>query len=253
MFFTLSKIFAPMIHPLTHIMLFVLFALFCRQPRIAKISLLLALGWLFLFGTPFLPNALIQHLENRYPQPEPMPQAEAVVVLSGMIDIEKSTASKIEFGEGVERILEGMRLVKQGTAQKLILSGGSGSLFEQTKSEAVMLRQFALDFGIPADQILIEPVSRNTRENAVETAKLMRRQGISSIILVTTATHLPRAMGCFRKVGLHPIPYGVDVHGEASHRLTPLDLIPDVGNLRGVSWVLHEYVGLVMYKATGYI
>ena len=81
----------------------------------------------------------------------------------------------------------------------------------------------------------------------------MRRQGISSIILVTTATHLPRAMGCFRKVGLQPIPYGVDVHGEASHRLTPLDLIPDVGNLRGVSWVLHEYVGLVMYKTAGYI
>ena len=254
MFFIISKILTPLTQPLTHIVLFALAALLCScHPRIVRTCLLLALFWLFIFGTPFLPNALIRHLETRYAPPNPLPHVEAVIVLSGMINLEQSTPEQIEFGESVERILEGMRIVKRGAADRLILSGGSGSLFDQTKSEAVILRQFAIDFGIPADRILIEPDSRNTYENAVESAKLMRRQGISSFMLITSATHLPRAMGCFRKIGLNPIPCGVDFHSNSSPHYTPFDLIPEVGNLRGASWVLREYVGIVIYKAAGYI
>jgi len=254
MFFLLSKILEPLLQPLTYIVLLTLFALiFFHKPRLSKTCLLLALICVFTFSTPFLPNALIAHLEHRYTPPDPLPHVDAVIVLSGMVVLEKSTPEKIEFGEGVERILEGIRLVKQGVADRLILSGGSGSLTEQTKSEARMLRQFAMDFGIPDQRILVEPSSRNTYENAVETAKLMRRHGISSSILVTTASHLPRAMGCFRKIGVEPIPYGVDFHSDQNSHITPGDFIPNVGNLRGLTWILHEYFGLVMYKAAGYL
>ncbi len=254
MFFILSKVLAPLLQPLTYIVLFTLLALlFHRRPRASKTCLLLALLCAFVFSTPFLPNALTRALEYRYMPPDPLPHADAVIVLSGMVVLELSTPEKIEFGESVERILEGIRLVKQGVADTLILSGGSGSLIDQTKSEARMLRQFAIDFGVPAERILVESASRNTRENAVESAKLMRQHDISSVILITNASHLPRAMGCFRKIGIEPIPYGVDFHSDLNNRLSLDDFIPDVGNLRGLTWVLHEYFGLAMYKAAGYL
>ena len=254
MFFTLSKILEPLLQPLTYIVLFALLALiFYRKPLVGQTFLTLALLCVFLFCTPFLPGALIRYLEYYYTPPDPLPHVDAVIVLSGAVILEKSTPHKIEFGEGVERILEGIRLVKQGAAGTLILSGGSGSLTDRTKSEARMLRQFAIDFGVPDERILVEPDSRNTYENAVETAKLMRRHGIASVILITSASHLPRAMGCFRHVGVEPIPYGVDFHSTLNTHLRPGDFIPDVGNLRGLTWILHEYVGIVMYKAAGYL
>ncbi|GAK53492.1 hypothetical protein U14_04757 [Candidatus Moduliflexus flocculans] len=254
MFFVLSKILAPFLEPLTYIVLFALLALISfHKPHLSKIFLSLSLCCAFAFSTPFLPTALIRHLEQRYARPEPLLHVDAVIVLSGMVVLEISTPDKIEFGDNSERILEGIRLIKQGVADKLILSGGSGSLTDQTKSEARMLRQFAMDFGIPEEQILLEPDSRNTYENAVETAKLMRQHGISSVILITTASHLPRAMGCFRKVGVEPIPYGVDFHSDSNSHLALSDFIPEIGNLRGLTWILHEYFGLVMYKAAGYI
>lgn len=254
MFFILSKILAPFLQPLTYIVLFTLLALvFSRKPHVGQTFLALALLCLFLFCTPFLPEALIRYLEYYYAPPDPLPHVDAIIVLSGAVILEKSTPEKIEFGEGAERILEGIQLMKQGVADTLILSGGSGSLTDRTKSEARMLRQFAIDFGIPDERIVVEPDSRNTYENAVETAKLMRQHGISSVMLITTASHLPRAMGCFRNVGVEPIPYGVDFHSTVNTHLRPGDFIPEVGNLRGLTWILHEYVGIVMYKAAGYL
>ena len=117
----------------------------------------------------------------------------------------------------------------------------------------MLLRQFALEFGIPEQQILIEPDSRNTYENAVNTRSLMEQHGLSSSILVTSATHLPRSMGCFQKAGLDPIPYPVDFMLSPNRRYRFDSLIPAVSHLRDTSRILHEYIGLVMYKLAGYL
>jgi uncharacterized SAM-binding protein YcdF (DUF218 family) len=206
-----------------------------------------------IFGTYPLPDIMIRYLETRYPPPSLLTQSDAVVVLTGMLDLEASTPDKFEFYDGVERILTGMQLVKDGYGQKLIIAGGSGDLYDQTVSEAKLLKAFAIDFGMPEEQILIDPSSRNTHENAVNTKSLMEQHNISSIILVTTASHLPRAMGCFKKLEVHPIPYGVDYHSPPSLEYHFSNFIPDVGALRKTSSVIHEYIGLLAYKLAGYI
>ena len=153
-----------------------------------------------IFGTYPLPDIMVRYLETRYAPPSPLPQVDAVVVLTGMVDLKASTPDNLEFHDGVERILTGIQLVKNRYGQKLIIAGGSGDHYNQTASEARLLKAFAIDFGLPEEQILIDPSSRNTYENAINTKLLMEQHDISSIILVTTASHLPRAMGCFKKL-----------------------------------------------------
>ncbi len=75
---------------------------------------------------------------------------------------------------------------------------------------STIVRQFAINFGIPESQILMESISRNTYENAVQTQRLIQEHGLSKIILVTTAIHLPRAIACFHKLGIEPITYIAD-------------------------------------------
>ncbi len=254
MFFVFSKILVVFIQPLTHIVCLLLVALlFYRKPRVSKACLVLALLWLMLFGTSPLPNALIRFLEAQYRPVSPLPQVDAVVVLSGMVVLEKSALHNIEFNESVDRILAGIMLMKQGAGDYLILAGGSGSLYNQRTSEARLLRQFAIESGVPEEKILIDSSSRNTHENAVNTKALLEKHGLTDMILITTASHLPRAMGCFKKLGLNPIPYGVDFHAAVSPEYHLQDFIPGASNLRRTSYILHEYVGLLMYKLAGYM
>lgn len=255
MFFLISKLLAPFCLPLTYVFLFVLAALvfYRRKPRLGRTCLLLALLLLLVFGTSPVPDLMVRVLESRYEPVSPLPHVDAVIVLAGAVNLWISTPEYIEFGEGVERILAGIRLVREGYGEVLIITGGSGNIYDQTKSEAVLLQQFAIDFGVPKDKILVDPSSRNTYENAVNTKALMERHGISSSILVTTASHLPRSMGCFKKLGLEPIPYPVDIHSSPEPDYHILNIIPGADVLEKTSFALHEYIGILTYKLAGYI
>jgi uncharacterized SAM-binding protein YcdF (DUF218 family) len=254
MFFIASKLLIAFTEPLVYILGLLLAALLWhRHPHVVKWTLSGALLLFLICGTVFLPQILNHWLETRYPQPRPLPHVDAVIVLCGPVVLEKSSGEYIEFNQHVERILEGIRLVQAGYGKKLLITGGSGDVYDQTKSEAVLLRQFAIRLGIPAEQILIDATSRNTYENAVNTKKLMEQHQFFTSLLVTSASHLPRAMGCFRKLGLTPFPYPVDFASLPHPQWHLLDLIPNIGNLYRTSEALHEYVGLFTYKLAGYL
>jgi uncharacterized SAM-binding protein YcdF (DUF218 family) len=254
MFFFISKIVAPFCEPLTYIFLLLVIALIgYRKPRMGKVCILIALLLLVVFGTDPLPDLLIRTLEKQYAPMTTPPHVGAVIVLSGPIDLRLSTPEHIELRDGAERILEGIRLVQNGSGDMLIITGGSGDLYDQTKHEAVFLRQMALDFGVPDNKILIEQTSRNTYENAVNTKAIMEQHGIATSLLVTTASHMPRSMGCFRKVGLEPIPYPVDFRADPHPEYHLLTIIPNAGGFRKTSFALHEYIGILTYKLVGYM
>jgi uncharacterized SAM-binding protein YcdF (DUF218 family) len=142
--------------------------------------------------------------------------------------------------------------VHRGQADYLLIAGGSGDLFDQSVSEALILERFAIRLGVPADRILVDTTSRNTHENAVQAWRLLREARLSNVILVTSAFHMPRSMGCFRKVGLHPRPYPVDFRGRWGE-YDPLSWLPRVSNLQSSTTAIREYVGLIMYWFRGYI
>ena len=254
MFFAISKIFVFLIFPLSLACLLLIAAWWAwmKHPRLGRGLIIVALALLWLPSTSPVADLFLLPLETHYPIVGDSPHAEAVVVLTGMVHMKAVRGDRIEMGEAVDRILTGVELVRQDRVDYLVISGGSGDLFDQSLSEALFLNRFAIQLGIPAERILLEETSRNTHESAVQTGALLQEAGISDIILVTSAFHMPRSMGCFQKVGFDPLPYPVD-YRTGLRDYNPLSLLPQVGNLQRSSTAIREYVGLIMYRLRGYI
>jgi len=252
--FTVLKLLEPFGMPLGFACLVLALALLLswRRPWLSRLFLLLVLVALGGLGTGAVAQRLIAPLEQAYPVPPQNVTAQAAVVLAGTVDVSRSSLERVEFYDRPERIIEGAKLVKQGRAEWLVISGGSGDPFLPEASEAEFLAALARDLGVPARFILMERKSRTTHENAVETARLLRERGLLKFFLVTTASHLPRAVGCFHKAGLDPIPFPVDYRATPP-RITPLSYIPSVSALGLSTFALHEYVGYATYRVLGYL
>ncbi len=223
-----------------------------RRPWVSRLLLFLAVAVLGGLGSGAVAQRLIAPLERAYPVPPGDVTAQAAVVLAGTVDVSRSSLERVEFYDRPERIIEGARLVKKGRARWLVISGGSGDPFLPGASEAEFLASFARDFGVDPGVILLEKASRTTHENAVETARLLRERGLLKFFLVTSASHLPRAVGCFRKAGLDPIPFPVDYRATPL-RTTPLSYVPLAEALYLSTVALHEYVGYGLYRVLGYL
>ncbi|MCP4298671.1 MAG: YdcF family protein, partial [Proteobacteria bacterium] len=170
MFFYLSKLLTIFIDPL-FVFLFVLLFLILKikQNRLIR-NVLLAAWFIFsISSTKFIANGLLDKLERAVVPVKLEQSYEGVVVLSGMLHLNISSKSQLEFSRAADRILKGIELVKNGVAKKLLISGGTGSLTNPLKSEATLLAEFAIRQGVPKDKIIVEANSRNTYENAVET------------------------------------------------------------------------------------
>lgn len=253
MFFILSKVLVYLVYPLPMVCLLLLTASFSwnRRQRLARGLVITSLAFLWLLSTP-VADLLLLPLETAYPVVENPGHADAVVVLTGMVDAKAARGEQVELGQAADRILAGVELIRSEKADYLLIAGGSGDLFDQSISEALTLEGLALRLGVPADRILLDRSSRNTHENAVQASRLLEEMGLSNVILVTSAFHMPRSMGCFAKEGLRPHPYPVDFRG---HRggYDPLSWLPRVGNLQGSTTAVREYMGLVVYRLQGYI
>ncbi|HIE28349.1 TPA: YdcF family protein [Candidatus Poribacteria bacterium] len=254
MFFVLSKTLSFLTYPLfLSVLLLILFIFFRkRYPKVARIIFHIALIGLYIFSIAPIADLLLLPLEFPFEKQNPPEKVEAIVVLSGMVDLQRSHAGRIELSSSSERIIEGILLAKDYPDSLLILSGGSGNLFDQSKSEANLMKILALRFGISEDRIRLDIQSRNTYENAVESKKILVKENISSFVLVTSASHMKRALGCFRKVELNPIPYAVDFRNHLG-QYGLFSFLPQARSLMQSTAAIHEYVGIITYKFRGYL
>ena len=202
----------------------------------------LAVAWLWTWSMPFVSNSLRATLEHYYP-PLPavaLPQAQAVVVLGGGIRPPERPGDAPDLNDASDRVWHAARLYRAGKAPLLVLSGGSDPALS-AEPEAASMRQLLTDLGVPAAVMLLEPRSRNTRQNAAYTAELLRPLGVRRILLVTSALHMPRAVRLFEALGFEVLPASTD--HEALQRFEPLDLLPDAGALEGSARAMKELVG----------
>jgi uncharacterized SAM-binding protein YcdF (DUF218 family) len=191
-------------------------------------------------------------LETAYSVPAPDRRAVAAVVLGGAVDLVHSTPDRIEFYDRPERIVEGIRLVKRGRVDWLVLSGGGGDPARPETREARLMAVFARQMGVDPSVLILQEDSRTTYEDAVYTAKMLKERDIASFFLVTSAFHMSRAVGCFRKAGLDPIPYPVDFRVTPRGPFAPA-FAPTLGSLSTSTMALHEYIGYGVYRALGYL
>lgn len=251
MFFYLSKIVTFLIDPLFIILLLLAVFLVRGTRRIRTRLIFLSLYFvLYLVSTGFVANALLVKLERLVPPSPPVARYDAVIVLSGMTGIQNHNDDRIEFSGAVDRILAGIRMIREGRSDRLIISGGDGSLKQINRPEAEMLRSFAIRWGLDPKQILIDSESRNTYENAVRTAELLSEHPADRLLLITSAFHMFRSRGCFRQAGLAVDVYPVDFMGEekvADFR----GFLPSSISLARTNRVVHELVGIVVYWLSG--
>lgn len=192
-------------------------------------------------------------LEQRFPPAvlqESAPGPAGVIVLGGVIDPIATTASGMpSVGGGAERVLEMLYLARLYPAVPVIYTGGSGRLTNTEHREADAARLLVERIGIDPGRFIFESNARNTFENAARVAELYPPKPGDTWILVTSAAHMPRSVGVFRRAGFKVIAYPVDfkIKKDETYSLR-FDL---TGGLSGVSSALREWIGLLAYRLMG--
>jgi uncharacterized SAM-binding protein YcdF (DUF218 family) len=228
---------------------------------------------LWLASLPWTSRELIWSLEERASRlvPAPLPRADAVLVLGGGVRPALAPRRQVEIGEAGDRLLTGIDLLHQGKAPLLVVSGGRVGFqaADPSPPEAQSAARLAQALGVPPQRLLLNlgpgpDGPRNTGEEAEAIAAMVRRRHWHSLLLVTSAAHLPRALATFERrlppdLGLRLIPVACDYQlparqgfGRRTLASLLLDLVPSAEALALTQQVLREYTGLVVVQLRGW-
>jgi uncharacterized SAM-binding protein YcdF (DUF218 family) len=252
-----AKFLTQLAYPLSLCLLLVPLGMLLRRGRWRRTGATLitfGLGWLLLWSLPMPSFWLRVGLERENPPraATDYPASAAIIVLGGGIEVpQPGWRDDPDLSGAADRVWFGARLYRAGKAPLVVLSGGTLDQSPGAQSEASAMATFIEDLGVPASALLLEDQSRTTSENAINTIALLHERGINEAFLVTSAMHMPRALGVFRKLGLNVIAAPTDF--EAVPPLGPwlLRWMPDSQALDGSSRALKEYAGLLVYQLRG--
>lgn len=255
MFFVLSKALYFLIQPINWLVGLLLYALFTRKARRRKNALLIATIMTLLVTNRLLFNAMVNWWEVETISFEDIQEPYDIGILVGGYSNPnvKMNDNGHGFWERADRLLQTLELYQSGKIRKILLTGGSKKLRQNSPSEALVTRDFLLGLGVPDSCIIVEPSSRNTHENALFTSRILAEQYPDArCLLITSAWHMPRAMGCFEKEGVRFTPFSVDHIGEPV-QCSPATLLPDKLGFYRWEFLIKEWIGYVAYWASGYL
>jgi uncharacterized SAM-binding protein YcdF (DUF218 family) len=255
----LSKFLPQFIYPTGLIFLLLLLALvFHRRRRLRNWLLIVSLLILFLAGNRWVSTSLARSLEWRYPPLQAGQQAPVIIVLAGGTEPLEPPRQTVELNGAGDRVLYAAHLYRQGAAPLLLLCGGDIPWMDTSAaSPAEDMQTLLLEMGIPKEALILETRSQNTSENAANCAGMLKDRGIDEAILVTSATHMPRAMMLFADQGLKltpaPTDYAVTEEGWAQLWQTPganllTNLMPSASALGQTTNAFKEYIGMIWYR-----
>ena len=217
-----------------------------RWRRTSSALVVAAFAWIWFWATPLSANLALPLLGEKYPlqRIEALRPADAIVVLAG--DVRTRGPNRYpQLGRTGDAIAHAVRLHRAKLAPVVIVSGGVLGR-GQSRPMAGAMRDALVALGVPEDAVLVEGRSRTTRENALFTAELAAERGIEQVLLVTFDLHMRRSLAAFRKAGLAPVPVVYQHSGSARFRV--LDPLPSIGQLSRSSFVLREWLGLLIYR-----
>lgn len=250
MTFLISKLVGTALAPGTVLMVLMLFGLLWQRRRPAAARLVLALACAFVAALSLCPLSkwLAGPLEARFPMRPPPADVYGIVILGGAVDpIASQSLGHASLNWSAERMTEAVALARRFPQARLLFSGGSGLLRNADFREADAARQLFESMGLGADRVMYERDSRNTWENAVYSKRLANPQNGQVWLLVTSAWHMPRAMGCFGKAGWNMQAHPVDFTGARSRWAG----FEPGAELSHVGLAEKEWIGLVAYHLLG--
>ena len=255
MFVTISKILEPFSNPISLVLIFLALAFFLRRRRWSRWLAVAAFVILLALGSRGVSNFLVGSIEQQYPDRglDAIPQAGAIVVLGGAIHGPGGQHRGSRLVESSDRLLVAFRLYRAHKAPVVVCSGGNVRFVSSPGDipEAEVMSGLLQEWGVPADAMLVENGSENTRQNATLSYQILNAKGIRRILLVTSAMHMPRAAAVFRKAGFEVIPAPADFHS-GWNEPSPLTWVPNAAYIARSEDALHEWVGLWVYRAMGW-
>jgi len=255
MFFTISKLAWLVADPFSLILLLGVIGLalsFGRRARFGRSPCVASVVLRVIACFSPLGSAFLRPLEDRFPPPPAnLPAPAGIIVLGGALDEDLTLARhQPTFTALASRLTAGVALARRFPQARLIFTGGSAGLSANDASEGPGVRDLWLSLGVPEGRMTFEAKSRNTWENAIDTRALIDPKPGETWLLVTSACHMPRAMGIFRRAGFKVIAYAVDYRtfGDARDFLLARAGLDQITMLE---FAVHEWIGLFAYHLTG--
>lgn len=235
-------------------MVFVLTALFTKREKLKRRSKSFALGTFIFFSNSVIFSEFCRLWEVPGVKFEKVNKHDVAIVLGGMFEY-NSDLENISIRRSGDRFIQAMTLYKTEKVEKILISGDNGYLTDRGLHEARQIKELMIKWGVNPLDIITEEKSKNTHQNAEETAKLLNQSypHFNQFVLVTSGMHMKRANACFLKEGLTCTLFSTDLHANQTHNYQwDQYIIPNVYNFSLWSDLNKEVVGYVMYKIMGY-
>ncbi|NDK56574.1 YdcF family protein [Pontibacter fetidus] len=254
MFFLLSKLLYLFLMPLLWVLAFLLLALFLKNPKYKRGFLLASLAILVVFSNPFLENEAWRAWEVAATPVNEVKNYDVASILTGVTGYREDIADRIHTHKGADRFLHPLQLYRLGKIKQFLISGGDGRVTGTAVPEAEQIEKILLMAGVAEEDIVTEANSRNTHENAVNTARLLAQHPEwKKKLLVTSAFHMRRSAGCFAKAGVKTDVYSTDFYSAPRYFTPDETIIPNAGSFENWHLLIHEIAGYVVYKLMGYL
>jgi len=256
----LSKVLPQFVLPvgLTAILLFLTLFLIKKKPKTAFWLVLISLLLVSAAGNAYFSAFLTRSLEWRYMPPTGEVKADAIVLLGGGTEAPDTPRQMVEINSAGDRVLYAAQLYKAGAAPLIILSGGNMSYSqERSTTPAQEMQAMLVDLGVPQEALVLQSQSQNTAEDAYFTSAILAEKQIRTVILVTSAAHMERALMMFAspEISIIPAPTDYNVTQRSWENLMRWDwktilthVMPDGGNIARTNLILHEYLGIFFYR-----
>lgn len=256
----LYSVFLKFLYPTSIALVLLLAAPFFRtRSALRRGCYALALVVLFVSGNGWVVHYMIRALEWQHLPPDPMPTADAILVLSGGIHARIPPRPTVEVSESGDRVLYGGELFRQGRAPQVVVTGDVGTGGIAARPEAEDMADLLVMIGVPRDRIVLETRAQNTHEHTINLCPIFQERQIRRVLLVTSALHMPRSLGAFQR-GCPNVEYTPAPTDFRATRTLPVPwyrqlvaALPTPGNFVGFSDASHEYLGMLYYRLRGWM
>ena len=250
--FLLLKVILWFFRPLVWVVILLLWAWFTKKPHWKRRLFGAGLLTLLVFSNPAIINALYRAYE---PAPVPVEKAgqySAGIVLGGFVNYNLKDDAGY-FNTASDRFIEAALLYKTGHVRKLIIPAGNGYIVKHGFQEAAWAKERLVQLGIPEGDIYTDVLSRNTLENAQNTKKIIDSLQLPGpFLLISSASHLPRARPVFEKQGIPVTIFPCDfVSRGVGNNLIEDYILPQSTALKNWDSFIKELLGVLTYKITG--
>jgi uncharacterized SAM-binding protein YcdF (DUF218 family) len=256
MFFFFSKILAILFMPLSWVIILLALAFILKKrKRTRKRLLIAAFATLLFFTNSFILMEFMRGWEvDAINKDKLQSHYDVGIVLGGgMVDYDFANDRAI-FRGNTDRIMQAVSLYKENRIDYILISGGAGSLIQRDIVEAKILYEYLRDdIGIPDSALIVDSLSDNTHQNAINCKELLHDIDGEDYLLITSASHMRRANLCFEKQGIYTDNFAVD-HNAGPRRWDVFILLfPNTEALELWNEMIHEWVGMLVYKIKGYV